>query len=362
MTSNAGENRRTVLTGAAALVGASALEAALSPTMGQVGASVAIPYGVAVQEDLLNADPRYLAAVKSNCQMIVAEGAMKMGGIQPQRGKFAFQGGDNLVAFAHANGMQIRGHTLVWYAANPEWVKEISTPLEAERELVRHIEGVVSHFKGRIKSWDVVNEPIAEEPAHNRDLRRSVWLQHLGPRYLEIALRTAAAVDPGLQLVINEFNIETNDKVQRRRRDTILTLLRDLKQKGVPLGALGFQGHLHGHLPIDKDAVSQLVADVKALGLDVLVTELDVIDNQLAADPAQRDVAIASRVSDFLGAIAAAARPTAVLTWGITDRYTWVPMYFKRADGSRNRPLPLDAEYVRKPMMRVVQDFCRSGA
>ncbi|WP_204306181.1 endo-1,4-beta-xylanase, partial [Stenotrophomonas maltophilia] len=67
----------------------------------------------------------------------------------------------------------------------------------------------------------------------------------------------------------------------------------------------------------------------------------------------------AARVHDFLGAIFAVMKPSAVLTWGITDKYSWVPIYFKRGDGLPNRPLPFDVQYKPKPMMQVIEHFCR---
>jgi endo-1,4-beta-xylanase len=90
------------------------------------------------------------------------------------------------------------------------------------------------------------------------------------------------------------------------------------------------------------------------------VTELDVVDNKLAADTQARDAQVAARVNEFIGAITAEAPLAAVLTWGITDRYTWVPTYFKRSDGLVNRPLPLDESYRPKPFMRAL-DRLRYG-
>ncbi len=317
-----------------------------------------IPYGAAVHYQLIETDRAYRMALQRYCQQIVPEGALKWDALRPKRDTFDFGEGDKLAAFAKANKMSMRGHTLVWYAALPEWTKDISNALEAERELVKHIETVVSHYKGFIKSWDVVNEAIADNPRHSRDYRDCIWLKHLGPRYLEIALRTAAAVDPDLQLVVNDMNLAINERPSRKKREALLTLARDIKDKGAPLHAIGFQGHLPGEVPIDTDGVSRLASALKAEGMAILVTELDVIDGKLPAEIAERDVIVAKRAGDFLQAIDAGAPVTSVLTWGITDRYTWVPMYHKRADGYRNRPLPLDFVYAEKPFMHMLQKFC----
>jgi endo-1,4-beta-xylanase len=130
---------------------------------------------------------------------------------------------------------------------------------------------------------------------------------------------------------------------------------------GVPLDAIGLQGHLKGELEIDHEGLGAFVRDMRKAGLEILVTELDVVDNKLSADLRERDLQVAARADTFIRAIASEAPLAALLTWGITDRFTWVPMYFKRSDGLPNRPLPLDADYRPKPFMQVL-DRLRYGA
>jgi len=211
------------------------------------------------------------------------------------------------------------------------------------------------HYAGRIRIWDVVNEAIADNPASVTDLRPLIWRERLSDDYVGLAFRTAAAVDPGAQLVLNEYDIEFVGDRYRRKREALLRLVRSLRDNNVPLTAVGLQGHLHGDLAIDAEGLSAFVSEIRALGLDVLVTELDIIDVELPAAPDVRDILAAARAYEFLAAIYAAARPTAVLTWWITDKYTWVPTWFKRRDGLPNRPLPLDAEYRPKPLMQVIE-------
>ena len=108
--------------------------------------------------------------------------------------------------------------------------------------------------------------------------------------------------------------------------------------------------------------MQSFLAEIVALKLDVLVTELDVIDYELPGDIGQRDAMVAAMADQFLGAVCDVVRPKAILTWGLTDRYTWVPTYFKRKDGLPNRPLPLDADYRRKPLFDVVEKYRRTAA
>ncbi|WP_246088605.1 endo-1,4-beta-xylanase [Phreatobacter stygius] len=316
-----------------------------------------IPFGAALRDGPLADEPDYRAAIVKHCRQVVGEGGLKWFDLRPSRERFVFDQADKQLNFATGNGLELRGHTLVWYGAMPDWTKTIASAAEAERELVGHIETVMGRYRGRIKSWDVINEPIPDDPASRSDIRPSIWQQRLGESHIALALRAAARTDPAAKLIINEYDIEFVGDRFRRKRDAMLRLVRDLKLRNVPLHGIGLQGHLRGDLAIDREGLSAFVSEMRALGLEVLVTELDVVDDRLPAPPELRDMLVAARAYEFLQAIHAAARPTAVLTWGITDKYSWVPLWFKRGDGQPNRPLPLDEAYRPKPLMRVLEHF-----
>jgi endo-1,4-beta-xylanase len=334
-----------------------AAQAALPIPAALAAPKTRIPYGAAVRGDALVDDLAYRAALIEHCNLVVPEGGLKWDTVRPAEDRFDFYEGDKLLDFADQNGMKMRGHTLIWYAAMPKWTSSIRGKAAAAGALGKHIDTVVGRYRGRIPSWDVINEAIAEEPTRSDYLRPNLWLENIGKTYIETAFRRAAKSDPSVQLVINEFDIECVGARFKNRREALLRVVRDLRDRDAPIHAVGFQGHLKGELEIDREGVSSFVAELKAMDVDVLVTELDVIDNRLPADEQERDAAIAGRVKDLIGAIADAAQPTAILTWGISDRYTWVPMYFTRDDGSPNRPLPLDHDYQPKPLMQVIDQF-----
>src|ERR1700744_24840 len=255
--------------------------------------------------------------------------------------------------------MQIRGHTLAWYGAMPAWTEAIGNHAEAERELTDHIETVVSRYRGAIPCWDVINEPLADWPENESAFRPSIGARRLGADYLAIALRTAAAADPDARLVLNEYDIEFTGPRFAARRKALIQLLRSLRDRGVPLHAVGLQAHLFADRPIDRDGLQTLLSEIKALQLDVWVTELDVTDYELPGRIGERDTQVAGVASQFLQAVSEVVRPKAILTWGLSDRYTWVPIYFKRRDGMPNRPFALDAELKRKPLFDVIEQFRR---
>jgi endo-1,4-beta-xylanase len=347
--------------GATALSGMSAF--ATSGTATPVGEHVKlIPYGSAVRADALATDMAYREAIIANCDIIVPEGEMKWPDVHPARGRFNFEKADALVDFARQNKIEIRGHTLAWYGGMPAWTNEIASRREAEDELIGHIETVVSRYRGDIPSWDVINEPLVDWPEDANSLRPSIWTKQLGADYIPIALRTTARVDPATRLVLNEYDVEYHGDRFAARRKALVELLRSLRDRDVPLHALGLQSHLFGDRALDREALQAFLRDVVALRLDVVITELDVIDYELPGDIGERDARVATIARDYLEAVCEVVRPRAILTWGLSDRYTWVPTWFKRTDGLPNRPLPFDANLKPKPLFDVIEGFRRKFA
>jgi endo-1,4-beta-xylanase len=346
-------SRREFLTGTAAWLTATAARAAPAPTRRRSG------FGAAVAMADLKADPRLAEALRSYCTQIVPVYELKWGPLRPTRDAFAFGPADEMLDFAQRNDLKMRGHNLVWYYGLPDWTREISSPAEAERELTRHIETVVSHYRGKLVSWDVVNEPIPDDPKSSRDRRETLWTHFLGESYASIAFRAAAAADPDARLVVNEYDVEFADAPSRMKRAALRRFALDLLDAGAPLRAIGLQCHLRGDKPIDGDGLASFVREMRGEGLDVYVTELDVQDQYLPAPAAERDAIVARAVADVLSAISAPAPIGTLLTWGLSDRYSWISQMFPRADHTPNRPLPLDAEFQPKPFMTAIEKFTR---
>ncbi|MGL4637940.1 MAG: endo-1,4-beta-xylanase [Beijerinckiaceae bacterium] len=322
------------------------------------GSKTAAPrYGsAAMKEDFLG-DPLYQDALVRHCDIIVPMNDLKWEAVHPEKDRFNFEDADRILNFAKKHNKDVRGHTLCWYNAMPAWTKSITTRRQAETELRRHIETVVGRYKGRIPSWDVVNEALAHDPAKQGTWRDTSWHRLLGPDHIDIAFKTASEADPKAQLVYNDYDLENIGERHDLRRKNALALVRRLKDKNIPIHALGFQGHLYAEQPIDSDAVGRFVSDLKSMDVAVLVTELDVIDWRLPAPVAERDRLIARHVETFLKAVASAGTLQSIISWGITDKFSWIHETFKRDDSLQSRPLPLDRDYKPKPMMEVLSSL-----
>ncbi|TBR59880.1 glycosyl hydrolase family 10 [Westiellopsis prolifica IICB1] len=306
-------------------------------------------YGAAAVQDDLVSNKDLKTSFIRECNMLVPDYQLKWDNIRPTPKKFDFTKSDWLAQFAQFHNIFFRGHTLVWHQALPVWFQEVVNCKNAENFLVEHIKTVTKHYRGRIHSWDVVNEAIEPDDGRADSLRKSPWLEFLGVDYIELAFRTAAASDPKAMLVYNDYGLEYEAYQDGAKRTAVLKLLERLKSRGTPIHALGMQSHLMGHIPdFNAKKLRSFLADVASLGLKILITELDVIDQKLTSDPIVRDRIVAGIYEDYLNIVLDERAVIAVLTWGLSDKYTWVSNFFPRSDKLAVRPLPLDSNMKSK--------------
>ncbi len=301
--------------------------------------------GCAVNTRLIGVDAAYTQLIRQQANIVVAENAMKFGPLRPTPETFFFDDADRLFSFAEANGMAVRGHNFVWHRQLPRWFDGYVTPANAQSVLVQHIETVGGRYAGRVHSWDVVNEAIEVGDGPPNGLRNSPWYKLLGPGYLDLAYRTARRVDPKALLCYNDYGIEGETPEQTAKRAAVLALVRGMVQRGVPLDAVGIQSHIVGGPRYACGAgLQSFMAEIQRMGLKLLLTEMDVNDRFLPADIATRDREIAATYRDYLHLTLANPDVVALLTWGITDRYTWLNSEDARVDKLPERALPFDAD------------------
>ena len=177
-----------------------------------------------------------------------------------------------------------------------------------------------------VHSWDVVNEPIEPKDGRPDGLRTGVFLEMYGPDYLDLAYRTARETDPAARLVVNEYDVELDTPEQEARRTALLGLLQTMQRSGTPVDAVGIQAHLScaGGPPFSAARLRRFLAELAGLGLTIQITELDVTDENAPADQAVRDRLVADTYSRFLDAALDEPAVKMVVTWGLSDRHSWI--------------------------------------
>jgi endo-1,4-beta-xylanase len=325
-------------------------------------------YGAAVNPALLDVDglaagatsDRYTQLLVDQSGIVVAENAMKWAALRPTPDTFDFTQADRLMRFAALASQRVRGHNLCWHEALPPWFAGYANKDNARKLLIDHIQAVAGHYRGQMHSWDVVNEAIEPKDGRPDGLRNSPWLELAGPDYIELAFQTAAAVDPGAKLTYNDYGIELDTAEQSAKRGAMLMLLRRLKARNIPIHAVGLQSHLQADGPEPGAGIVAFIRELKKMGLDVYITEMDVNTHSLEGGPMVQDVAVARVYRDYLNLVLAEPNVPIALTWGITSAHTWLneshQPWARRPDGARQRPLPFDDSLQPTPAFTAIRE------
>lgn len=309
----------------------------LPPTLRQLADRRGWLVGVAVDPSYLT-NPQYTRLLEAEFNGLVAENAMKWRYLSAEQGQYDFSGADALMEYAVQHQMAVRGHTLVWDLGLPEWLTQSNLSRDEYKALLEaHITNLVGRYAGRILAWDVVNEPLDDQG----QLRQNFWFQAIGPEYILLAFQWAHAADPDAQLFLNESYAEgMNEKSQG-----VYALVKGLLEKGAPVHGVGMQMHLRLENPPSSEDVAQNMQRLAELGLRVHITELDV---RLQDAPGSLDEKLAGQarvVGDMARVCLAAPNCDAFFTWGLTDRYSWIP----GITGKEDEPLLFAENWQPKP-------------
>jgi GH35 family endo-1,4-beta-xylanase len=288
------------------------------------------------------------AVVFKHFDQMTAGNIMKMSYLHPSEGNFTFGQADDLVSLARAHGLDIHGHTLIWHADYqvPGFMKNYGGDFAAM--LKNHIQNIVTHFQGRVVSWDVVNEALADdgEGTVGNGLRSTVFSQKMGLNFIDQAFINARAADSNVDLFYNDYNTEANGQKTRN----LVALVDGMRSRGVPITGVGFQMHVS----IDWPSISAIEASMKAIadrGLKVKISELDVgmrnAYNSLTAEAAARQK---QRYHDIVAAymrVVPPAQRAGITVWGVWDSDSWI-----NQPGKPDWPLLFDANFQAKPALQ----------
>lgn len=320
-------------------------------TLQAAGAKRHVPLGSAVGNRSLQ-NPVFTRIVAQQCNMVVPENLMKWTHVHPEADRYDFGPADEVMAFAEQNSMLVRGTNLCWHEARPAWLAETANPQNAQQLLENHIHTVAGRYAGRIHSWDVVNEAIEPDDKRPDGLRKSPWLELLGPSYIEVAFRAAAKADPKALLTYNEYGLEDDSQEAEQRRASVMNLLRWMRKNSIPIHALGLQSHLtlSSETFPDWTALHHLLKETAKMGFVVFVTEFDIDDTALNETPEKREKLVAALCKEYLKNILQHKNVTAILTWGLANH--------PGSNGERVN-LPFDRNFQPTPFLAAMIEALR---
>jgi endo-1,4-beta-xylanase len=320
-------------------------------------------------------DSEFRGFILRHFNALTAENAMKWECVQPAEDTWIWEAADEVVNFSAENNMHLTGHTLVWHQQTPDWVFEDADGKPASRELLldrmrKHINTVVGRYKGKVRSWDVVNEAIEEDGS----LRSSNWQRIIGDDFIDKAFEYAHAADPDALLIYNDYNM-----FKPARRDAVIALVERLRSKGIPIHGIGMQGHFRVDYPESVAIVEDAIVAFAKLDIDIAITELDVSvlpwpgETPGGADISDRH-AYNLQMNPYANGLTADGERqfneryrqlfdifldhsddiSRVTLWGIDDSVSWRnnwPM-----EGRTDYPLLFDRDRQIKPVVRQIVD------
>ena len=310
--------------------------------------------------------------VETYFNSIVAENCMKSQNIHPEEGVYDFTLPDQFVELGERNGMFIIGHTLIWHSQLSEWfVKDENgndvSPEVLKARMKEHITTIVSRYKGRIHGWDVVNEAILEDGSY----RQSKFYEILGEEFIPLAFQYAQEADPDAELYYNDYN-----EWYPGRRETVVRLIRTLKERGIRIDAIGMQGHFGMENPTLQEYEDAILAYTNE-GVKVAITELDLsilpsprrggvgaeistnfeYQNELnpytEGVPDSMSLAWSNRFMDFFKLfLKHSDNVSRVTMWGVSDGESWKNDF--PVKGRTDYPLLFDRNYQPKPVIEMM--------
>jgi len=323
------------------------------------------------QSQIYGKDAAVDALIKTQFSSISPENVLKWEPVHPQPDVFDFAAADAYVDFGEKNHMNLVGHTLVWNHQTPKWVFEDEKGKLLSRDALLqrmhdHIRTVVGRYKGRINSWDVVNEALDDDGS----LRQTPWMKIIGEDYIAKAFEFAHEADPGAQLNYNDYALE-----KLAKREGALNLIRKLRAEGVPLSGVGLQGHYSLDWPTVEE-LETTITEFGKLGMKVMITEFDVdvlpkatpgqtadvslnVEAQAKLNPYVNGLpdsaqqALAKRYADLFSVLLKHRDVVARVTfWGVTDASSWLNNWPVR--GRTSYPLLFDRQAQPKPAFYAV--------
>ncbi|EWC48817.1 hypothetical protein DRE_00122 [Drechslerella stenobrocha 248] len=281
--------------------------------------------------------------LKAEGGSVTAENSMKWDATEPSRGGFNWNGADALANFATQNGKQIRGHTLLWHAQLPQWVKNINDKATLTTVIQNHAAAVAGRYKGKVYAWDVANEVVGDGGGMRSDSIFTTVFRDW--TFLDVAFRAAKAADPGAKLCLNDYNIDFSGA----KLNTFVQVVKDLKSRGVPIDCVGTQTHT-GIGSNNIANFGNVLNTLASTGTEVQITELDIAAPSTSITSAQ----LTQQRADYKSVVSACMRTSActgITLWGVSDRATWI---------TGRRPLLWDENFAKKPAYQGFVDGINS--
>lgn len=308
--------------------------------------------GCAINPYLLK-NKDYLNVVSNEFNSITAENVLKFYSLHPKRDVFTFAMGDSVVNFALANKKRMHGHCLVWHESAPKWLNEFEGDSASWDSILKtHIQTVLTHYKGKMTSWDVVNEAFSDDGNYRTEKSNATrksdkiyWYNHLGADYIAHAFQYAHEADPSTLLFYNDYNQESS----ATKLKAIIAMVTDFKQRGIPIHGLGLQMHIN--IKTKNEGIITALKEVAKTGLLIHISELDISVNRHNDSTLVYNDSLKALQSEKFAFVVEQYKKLipkkqqyGITCWNVGDADSWLVKWHKAKDW----PLLFDNNYQRK--------------
>lgn len=294
------------------------------------------PIGLATQARYLD-DNAYTGILDQEFNSLSAEYEMKQQTTHTGEDQYNWEPVDKIVNYAEARSYRVHGHALIWHLSIPTWLENFAgTDEEFENVIKNYIQETVRRYQGKVASWDVVNEALEEDGT----MRNTLFSQRMGPDYVAKCFQYAREADPGVLLFYNDYGtIWSADKLQGQ-----LSLIDDLKARGIPLDGVGLQMHVSYNWPSLSD-IKRAVDLIQSRGLRIHFSELDIRanpDKDLTELTLERAVAQKDRIKEVIDLFNTIPvnQQFGITMWGLRDHESWLLDFY----GPPDWPLLIDRD------------------
>ena len=290
--------------------------------------------------------------------------------LRPAADRYEFIAADQEFAYAAAHGLAVHGHNLCWNDSNPEWLKAVLNRKNAQEYLTGYIQTVVGRYRGKVDSWDVVNEPIWLWSKRPDLLRTGTWFDLIGPEYIDLAFHTTQTADPSCLRTLNLNDCEQQSSHGEAVRAGSLNLVKALLKRGVPLQAVAMEAHVDGPWRPRDTGFLNFVRALKDTGVQVYLSEFDVNDTAIPGTEAQVKAAVAETYRSFLTDILSVVPLQRLIFWSMSDGFDWYGLLapthprWQRPDGQPHRLGLTDEDFAPNPayhsLCEVLANYSRT--
>lgn len=228
--------------------------------------------------------------------------------------------------YAQANGIQVRGHVLIWHSQTPDWFfyenYDVNGELASRELMLTRMENYIknvfeyvdANYPGLFYAYDVVNEAIADDYT----LRDSYWSQIVGDDFIAKAFEFARKYAPeGVALFYNDYN-----EYVPAKQDKIIEFLKPIAEAG-NIDGFGMQSHINTGITAEQ-YIEVLKKYHDELGVIINITELDVKQSTVSFNPEyDQGVFYQELFTELIAAKEAGYPIESVTIWGISDTNSW---------------------------------------